>query len=249
MRVSSSAILRREEARSALSGAADEKQSMDSLRSTAFAERVDVVVSCLASRTGGIQARLVRGQSIPLLTRDALPQDSWDIDYQATLNCLEAARAHVRTPGSAIRIAYAVSHAQGAKHFVLLSAICVQKPLLAFQKAKLRFEEALRSQSDLSHSIVRPTAFMKSLAGQVLSCKGGGPYVMFGDGELASCKARPCRLALALPAHACCAAHQRARPGLLYGGLHPRAAPVECGAAHRRPRPGAVGQAAGRDAV
>jgi divinyl chlorophyllide a 8-vinyl-reductase len=31
-------------------------QSMESLRKTAFAERVDVVVSCLASRTGGIQA-------------------------------------------------------------------------------------------------------------------------------------------------------------------------------------------------
>ncbi len=30
---------------------------MDSLRQTAFAEKVDVVVSCLASRTGGIQAR------------------------------------------------------------------------------------------------------------------------------------------------------------------------------------------------
>jgi hypothetical protein len=30
-------------------------QSMDSLRATAFAEKVDVVVSCLASRTGGIQ--------------------------------------------------------------------------------------------------------------------------------------------------------------------------------------------------
>jgi divinyl chlorophyllide a 8-vinyl-reductase len=124
---------------------------MDSLRATAFAEKVDVVVSCLASRTGGIQ-------------------DSWDIDYQATLNCLEAARA------------------QGAKHFVLLSAICVQKPLLTFQQAKLKFEAALQAAGDISYSIVRPTAFMKSLAGQVESCKGGGPYVMFGDGQLASCK-------------------------------------------------------------
>ena len=32
-------------------------QSVESLRATAFAEKVDVVVSCLASRTGGIQAR------------------------------------------------------------------------------------------------------------------------------------------------------------------------------------------------
>jgi len=35
-------------------------QSMDSLRATAFAEKVDVICSCLASRTGGIQARLPR---------------------------------------------------------------------------------------------------------------------------------------------------------------------------------------------
>jgi uncharacterized protein YbjT (DUF2867 family) len=53
-------------------------------------------------------------------------KDSWDIDYQATLNALEAARG------------------AGAKHFVLLSAICVQKPLLEFQKAKLKFEAALQ---------------------------------------------------------------------------------------------------------
>ena len=71
---------------------------------------------------------------------------------------------------------------------MLLSAICVQKPLLTFQKAKLKFEAALQAAGDITFSIVRPTAFMKSLAGQVSSCKGGGPYVMFGDGNLASCK-------------------------------------------------------------
>ncbi len=41
-------------------------------------------------------------------------------------------------------------------HFVLLSAICVQKPLLAFQKAKLAFEAHLLEQG-LTYSIVRPT--------------------------------------------------------------------------------------------
>lgn len=71
---------------------------------------------------------------------------------------------------------------------MLLSAICVQRPLLTFQKAKLKFEAALQAAGDITYSIVRPTAFMKSLAGQVMSCKGGGPYVMFGDGNLASCK-------------------------------------------------------------
>ena len=82
-----------------------------------------------------------------------LQKDSWAIDYQATLNALEVARS------------------QGAAHFVLLSAICVQKPLLEFQHAKLRFEAALQAAGDISYSIVRPTAFFKSLAGQVrLGC-------------------------------------------------------------------------------
>jgi len=125
--------------------------NMDSIRKC-FSEvgKVDVVVSCLASRTGGIQ-------------------DSWDVDYQASLNCLEYLREE-----------------QGA-HYVLLSAICVQKPLLEFQRAKLKLEEAIAAQSDVTYSIVRPTAFFKSLAGQVSIVKGGNPYVMFGDGEI--CKA------------------------------------------------------------
>lgn len=76
-------------------------------------------------------------------------KDSWAIDYQATLNTLEVAQE------------------MGASHFVLLSAICVQKPLLEFQHAKLKFEEALQSAQGITHSIVRPTAFFKSLAGQV----------------------------------------------------------------------------------
>ncbi|KAK3237572.1 hypothetical protein CYMTET_52363 [Cymbomonas tetramitiformis] len=117
----------------------------------ALPEKVDLVFSCMASRTGGVK-------------------DSWDIDYQATLNCLDAARA------------------KGAEQFVLLSAICVQKPTLTFQKAKLKFEKALQEAGDIKYSIVRPTAFFKSLGGQVKSVSGGGPYVMFGDGCLAACK-------------------------------------------------------------
>jgi divinyl chlorophyllide a 8-vinyl-reductase len=50
---------------------------------------------------------------------------------------------------------------------VLLSAICVQKPLLEFQRAKLAFEAKLQEAGDITYSIVRPTAFFKSLAGQV----------------------------------------------------------------------------------
>ena len=36
-----------------------------------------------------------------------------------------------------------VAQEKGASHFILLSAICVQKPLLEFQRAKLKFEAAL----------------------------------------------------------------------------------------------------------
>jgi divinyl chlorophyllide a 8-vinyl-reductase len=68
---------------------------------------------------------------------------------QASANCLNALRE------------------QGGTHYVLLSAICVQKPLLEFQKAKLKLEEDISSQNDVTWSIVRPTAFFKSLAGQV----------------------------------------------------------------------------------
>jgi divinyl chlorophyllide a 8-vinyl-reductase len=77
--------------------------------------------------------------------------------------------------------------ARGARHFTLLSAICVQKPRLAFQFAKLRFEEALAA-SGLSHSIVRPTAFFKSLSGQVDRVRSGRPFLLFGDGRTTACK-------------------------------------------------------------
>jgi divinyl chlorophyllide a 8-vinyl-reductase len=76
---------------------------------------------------------------------------------------------------------------KGIKHFVLLSAICVQKPLLGFQQAKLAFENELIA-SGLTYSIVRPTAFFKSLSGQVKRLKQGKPFLLFGDGQLTACK-------------------------------------------------------------
>ncbi len=77
--------------------------------------------------------------------------------------------------------------AAGVSHVVLLSAICVQKPLLAFQRAKLAFEAAL-IESGVAYSIVRPTAFFKSLSGQIERLKQGKPFLVFGDGELTACK-------------------------------------------------------------
>ncbi len=104
-----------------------------------------------------------------LASRTGAPKDAWAIDHQAHLNALAAGQT------------------AGVKHVVLLSAICVQKPLLAFQQAKLAFERAL-IDSGLTYSIVRPTAFFKSLSGQVERVKQGKPFLVFGDGALTSCK-------------------------------------------------------------
>lgn len=112
--------------------------------------RVDVVVSCLASRTGA-------------------PQDAWAIDHDANSAALKAALA------------------AGVGQFVLLSAICVQKPLLGFQHAKLAFEAELQT-APLTWSIVRPTAYFKSLSGQVARVQAGRPFLVFGDGRGTACK-------------------------------------------------------------
>lgn len=113
-------------------------------------ERFDVLVSCLASRTGA-------------------PGDAWRIDHDAHVTALTVAKA------------------TGVRQMILLSAICVQKPLLAFQRAKLAFERTLIA-SGLDYTIVRPTAFFKSLSGQVERVRRGKPFLVFGDGTLTACK-------------------------------------------------------------
>ena len=65
--------------------------------------------------------------------------------------------------------------------FVLLSAFCCGKPVLQFQFAKIKLEEEIRKVSGsvegVTHSIVRPTAYFKSLDGQIESAKRG-TYVL-----------------------------------------------------------------------
>ena len=80
-----------------------------------------------------------------------------------------------------------MAHQNSVSHFILLSALCVQKPKLEFQFAKLSAEKAL-IESGLSYSIVRPTAFFKSLSGQIERVKAGKPFLLFGDGNLTACK-------------------------------------------------------------
>ncbi len=104
-----------------------------------------------------------------MASRTGAPADAWAIDHQAHLNVLAAAQQ------------------TGIRRFVLLSAICVQKPRLAFQHAKLAFEAALIA-SGLAYAIVRPTAYFKSLSGQVARVQQGRPYLLFGDGRLTACK-------------------------------------------------------------
>lgn len=104
-----------------------------------------------------------------LASRTGEPADAWAVDHRAHSQLLGLVRGH------------------GVRHGVLLSALCVQKPRLAFQQAKLAFEAELQA-SGLRFSIVRPTAFFKSLSGQVARVQAGKAFLVFGDGRLTACK-------------------------------------------------------------
>ena len=104
-----------------------------------------------------------------IASRSGTPRDAWAVDHDANLALLRAAQG------------------AGVAHFVLLSAICVQKPALEFQRAKLAFEAQLIA-SGLRYSIVRPTAFFKSLSGQLDRVRAGKPFLVFGNGRLTACK-------------------------------------------------------------
>jgi divinyl chlorophyllide a 8-vinyl-reductase len=104
-----------------------------------------------------------------LASRTGAPKDAWAIDHRAN------------------SLALAAAIAADIPRFVLLSAICVQKPLLEFQRAKLAFEAELQAEA-IKWSIVRPTAFFKSLSGQVARVQAGRPFLVFGDGRLTACK-------------------------------------------------------------
>ena len=117
----------------------------------------------------GLQAERFDAFVSCLASRTGAPKDAWAIDYQAHSQLLQIAKQ------------------AGVAQFVLLSAICVQKPLLAFQQAKLAFEKELR-ESGLVYSIVRPTAFFKSLSGQIKRLQQNKPFLLFADGQLSACK-------------------------------------------------------------
>ncbi|CAN0306033.1 unnamed protein product [Pylaiella littoralis] len=136
------------------------------------AEMVVADVTDQASVDAALAGRKVDGMVSCLASRSGTKSDSFAIDYQATLNCLEGAKK------------------EGVAHFVMLSAFCVKKPTLQFQKAKLKFENELVAAGEageIGYSIVRPTAFFKSVSGQLEVVQSGAPFVVFGDGTMCKC--------------------------------------------------------------
>ena len=116
-----------------------------------------------------------------LASRSGLKDESYLVDYGGGLNVFNCQRK--------------AAEDEAFSHFVLLSAFCVGKPLLQFQFAKIKLETAIRDitlnsleekKGIISHSIIRPTAFFKSLDGQVESVQNGAPCLYFGNGECAA---------------------------------------------------------------
>ncbi len=122
-----------------------------------------------AALTTLIRTHKVRGVISCLASRTGVPEDAWAVDHGLNATALRAALSTNAGP------------------YVLLSAICVQRPRLAFQHAKLTFEADLKA-SDIPWSIVRPTAYFKSLSGQVDRLRCGKPFLLFGDGQGTACK-------------------------------------------------------------
>jgi divinyl chlorophyllide a 8-vinyl-reductase len=131
--------------------------------------RTGQVTSPQSLRDAGFRGERFDALVSCLASRSGVPEDAWAIDHAAHALALEEARR------------------AGVRHVVLLSAICVQKPKLAFQQAKLAFEKELAG-SGLEHSIVRPTAYFKSLSGQIGRVRAGKPFLLFGDGRLTATK-------------------------------------------------------------
>jgi len=146
-----------------------------------------------------------------LASRSGAPLDAWKVEHGLNAAWLRA------------------SVAAQVQHFVLLSALCVQRPELAFQQAKLAFEAELQG-ADLIWTIVRPTAFFKSLSGQLDRLRQGKPFLVFGDGRLTECK--PISDGdLARYLVECLDHPDRANQILPIGGPGPAQTPLEQGAA------------------
>lgn len=165
-------------------------------------------------RNRDMQERVLEGASgviSCLASRTGVPKDAWAVEYELNKAWLDAALA-AQIP-----------------QFVLLSALCVQRPELAFQRAKLAFEAHLHA-APVNWTIVRPTAFFRSLSGQVDRLRLGKPFLVFGSGCLTACKPISDR-DLARYLVACLDNPQRANRVLPIGGPGPAQTPLQQGAA------------------
>lgn len=146
--------------------------------------RADALDALTREALAGCAIREVELTTVGL---EALSAESVDAVYSCIASRTGLAADARRVDRDANSALLAAAKNAGAAHFVLLSAICVQRPRLAFQHAKVAFEAELAA-SGITFSIVRPTAFFKSLAGQVERVKAGKPFLVFGDGALTACK-------------------------------------------------------------
>ena len=101
-----------------------------------------------------------------LACHSGLASDFDHIDYKVTLNILNTALEN------------------GVQQFILLSAICVRKPDLPLQLAKLKMEDALM-RSGIDYTIVRPTAYFWAFEVQNKLIAKGWPGFVIGGGEQA----------------------------------------------------------------
>jgi hypothetical protein len=102
--------------------------------------------------------------------------------------CLAAAAAAVQATKNVLDVA----REKGASHFVLLSAICVQKPLLEFQRAKLKLEgdlqvrgghvQKVRSTCRTSGAPVREPSSVEQLWSMVSGMLAGPPTAVSPEG-------------------------------------------------------------------
>lgn len=98
--------------------------------------------------------------------RSGTARDFDEIDYKATLRILNSAKQH------------------GIDKFILLSAICVRKPDLPLQLAKLKMEDEL-IRSGIGYTIVRPTAYFWVFDVQTRMIGKGRPGYLIGTGDQA----------------------------------------------------------------
>ena len=99
-----------------------------------------------------------------IASKTGTKKDSWDVDFSLNMHLLN----------SAISV--------GINKLIYLSAICVQIPKLNFQHAKLAFEKNLEN-SKIDYTIIRPTAFFKSLSGQIKRIKQNKKFIVFDNGK------------------------------------------------------------------